>query len=196
MTSGYSLSLAGKNAVISGSSRGVGFAIASALAAAGANVAINYLSNEERGVTALAALREINPSAISVKADVSAEEGADMLISEAENAFGGVDILVNNAHGRIIRNMFPEVCLGRAPGPYRQHPAPRVLLVQAGNRQDEVARLGQDSKYREQHAPAAHKRLQRPHFGYGVALWASQGIWPLKRDRGGLQSTWFRPALS
>ena len=108
MTSGYSLSLAGKNAVISGSSRGVGFAIASALAAAGANVAINYLSNEERGVTALAALREINPSAISVKADVSAEEGAHALVSEAENAFGGVDILVNNAHGRIVRNMFPR----------------------------------------------------------------------------------------
>jgi 3-oxoacyl-[acyl-carrier protein] reductase len=107
MTSDYSLSLAGKNAVISGSSRGVGFAIASALAAAGANVTINYFSNEERGVTALAALREINPSAISVKADVSAGEGADTLISEAENAFGGVDILVNNAHGRIIRNMFP-----------------------------------------------------------------------------------------
>ncbi len=103
---GLSLSLSGRRAAVSGSSRGVGFAIAKALADAGADVAINYLANDKRAQTALDALKEINPSSISVKADVSTPEGAERLVSEAEEAFGGVDILINNAHGRIIRNMF------------------------------------------------------------------------------------------
>ncbi len=103
-----SLSLSGRRAVVSGSSRGVGFAVAKALADAGAKVAINYLANDKRAQAALDALKEINPSSISIKADVSAPEGAERLINEAEEAFGGVDILINNAHGRIIRNIFPK----------------------------------------------------------------------------------------
>ncbi|MHB8174099.1 MAG: SDR family NAD(P)-dependent oxidoreductase [Nitrospirota bacterium] len=101
-------SLTGKRAVVSGSSRGVGFAVAEALARAGANVAINYLANDKTAQAALCSLKGINPSSILVKADVSVPEGAGKLISEAEEAFGGVDILINNAHGRIIRNMFQE----------------------------------------------------------------------------------------
>ncbi len=103
---GLSLSLSGKRAVVSGSSRGVGLAVAKVLASAGADVAINYLADDKRAQAALDALKEINPSSISVKSDVSTPEGAGRLITEAEKAFGGVDILVNNAHGRIIRNMF------------------------------------------------------------------------------------------
>ncbi len=103
---GFSLSLSGRRAVVSGSSRGVGFAVAQALANAGADVAINYIANEKKAQDALDSLKKINPSSISVKADVSTPEGAGRLVSEAEEAFGGVDILINNAHGRIMRNVF------------------------------------------------------------------------------------------
>ena len=73
------LGLEGRSAVISGSTRGVGLAVAAALASAGVKVAVNYFSNEERARAALASLQAICPDAISVKADVSAEEGARML---------------------------------------------------------------------------------------------------------------------
>ncbi len=101
------LGLEGRSAVISGSTRGVGLAVAAALASAGVKVAVNYFSNEEKARAALEFLEAICPDAISVKADVSTEEGAGRLLSEAESAFGKVDIIVNNAHGRIRRSFFP-----------------------------------------------------------------------------------------
>lgn len=101
------LGLEGMSAVISGSTRGVGLAVAAALASAGAKVAVNYFSNEEKARAALQLLETLCPDAISVKADVSTEEGARRLLSEAESVFGKVDIIVNNAHGRIRRSFFP-----------------------------------------------------------------------------------------
>jgi 3-oxoacyl-[acyl-carrier protein] reductase len=102
------LGLSGKTAVISGSTRGVGFAAAQALASAGANVVLNFVRNEERALTALNALNAAGASAILVKADVTEASGASELISRAEAEFGRVDILVNNAHGKIIRTPFVQ----------------------------------------------------------------------------------------
>lgn len=100
------LGLEGRTAIISGSTRGVGLAVAEALARAGANIAINYLHNEQKAQSALDRLNSLGGSAIAVKADVSLEEGALKLVSEASAAFGDIDILVNNAHGNIIRSPF------------------------------------------------------------------------------------------
>ncbi|HEY3347198.1 MAG TPA: SDR family oxidoreductase [Nitrospirota bacterium] len=102
------LGLSGKTAVISGSTRGVGFAAAQALASAGANVVLNYIRNEGRALTALNTLTAAGASAILVKADVSDASGAVELISRAEAEFGQVDIIVNNAHGKIIRTPFVQ----------------------------------------------------------------------------------------
>ncbi len=98
------LGLEGRTAIISGSTRGVGFAVAEALARAGAKVAINYLKNEQKAQTALDRLNSVGGSAIAVKADASSAEGALKLVSEASAAFGKIDILVNNAHGNIMRS--------------------------------------------------------------------------------------------
>jgi 3-oxoacyl-[acyl-carrier protein] reductase len=100
------LGLEGRTAIISGSTRGVGFAVAEALARAGAKVAINYLKNEQKAQSALDRLTSFGGSAIAVKADVSTEEGALKLVTEAYTALGNIDILVNNAHGNIIRSPF------------------------------------------------------------------------------------------
>ena len=100
------LGLEGKTAVISGSTRGVGLAVAAALSSAGSSVVLNYVQNDERAQAALERVRSFGGKAIAVKADVSEEEGASQLIFEAVSAFGTIDILVNNAHGKIERTPF------------------------------------------------------------------------------------------
>ncbi len=89
--------LKGKNAIVTGGSRGIGRAIAIALAKAGANVAVNYTSNSKSAEEVVAELKEMGVSAIAVKADVSKAEEVDNLTSEALRNFGRIDILINNA---------------------------------------------------------------------------------------------------
>lgn len=100
--------LAGRTAIVSGSGRGVGRAVAAALAGAGVNVAINYLREETGANAALAELRALGVQAVAIRADVSDEHDVVRLVREAEDALGPVDILVNNAHGRIGRTRFVE----------------------------------------------------------------------------------------
>lgn len=90
--------LDGKVAIISGSSSGIGAAIARELSARGATVVINYpfpsLSNEAQGVVSSLALSD---RAIAVEADISTTTGPGTLVEAAVAAFGRVDIVVNNA---------------------------------------------------------------------------------------------------
>lgn len=89
-------SLAGKVAIVSGSSSGIGKAIAIELSSRGASVALNYpfasLQSEAEAVTS--SLR--NPS-IAVCADIGSVEGPATLVNAAVEAFGHIDIVVNNA---------------------------------------------------------------------------------------------------
>lgn len=102
------IGIKGKTALVSGSTRGVGLAVAEALAHAGARVALNYHSDSEMAGAALGRLRAAGAQAMAVRADVSREEDARRLVEEAVSAFGPVDILVNNAHGRILRERFEQ----------------------------------------------------------------------------------------
>ncbi|MBI5695926.1 MAG: SDR family oxidoreductase [Nitrospirae bacterium] len=102
------IGIKGKTALISGSTRGVGFAVAALLARAGARVVLNYHNDSARADVALYHLKEAGAEAIAVRADVSREEDALRLVQEAVTAFGPIDILVNNAHGRIIREKFGQ----------------------------------------------------------------------------------------
>jgi 3-oxoacyl-[acyl-carrier protein] reductase len=103
-----SLGIEGKTAVVSGSTRGAGLAIGLALAGAGARVVLNYLSDEQKARDALLKFQDIGAQAVAVRADVVKVDEAGKLVREAEAAFGGIDILVNNAHGRIVRSAFPK----------------------------------------------------------------------------------------
>ncbi len=85
-------SLSGKAAIVTGASRGIGRAIAERLAAEGARVVVNY-SNSAAAAEALAA----RIGGIAVRADVSQKQEVVEMFGRAEAAFGGLDIVVNNA---------------------------------------------------------------------------------------------------
>jgi len=89
--------LKGKTAIVTGASRGIGRAIALKLAAAGANIVLNYVNNQEEAVQLAGALTELGVEALAVQADVSNFNEAQALVTKAKEAFGTVDILVNNA---------------------------------------------------------------------------------------------------
>jgi acetoacetyl-CoA reductase len=86
-----------RTAIVTGGSRGIGKAIALELAANGANVVINYHSNEEAANAVVTEIQSLGGSAFASQADVSDSVQAKVLVEEALNQFGKVDILVNNA---------------------------------------------------------------------------------------------------
>ena len=88
-------------AVITGSTSGIGLAIAVRLAYSGYQVALSYSSDDQRAETALRQCRESGSETVLVKADISTGDGAAALIGGAVSAFGRLDVLVNNA-ARVI----------------------------------------------------------------------------------------------
>lgn len=86
-----------KIAVVTGSSRGVGRAVALGFAKEGAKVVINYTSNEKAAEEVVGSIQSMGGEALSVKADVAQKSDVDKLIGSAIATFGGLDILVNNA---------------------------------------------------------------------------------------------------
>jgi len=86
-----------KIALVTGSSRGVGRAVALAFAKVGAKVVINYTSNEKAANEVVENIQGMGSEAISVKADVARKPDVEHLVSATTETFGGLDILVNNA---------------------------------------------------------------------------------------------------
>lgn len=89
--------LNGRVAVVTGSSRGLGRAIAVKLASLGAKVVVNYHSNKAAGEETLRLIQQAGGEAIVIQADVSVFDDAQRLIQGALDHFGRLDILVNNA---------------------------------------------------------------------------------------------------
>jgi 3-oxoacyl-[acyl-carrier protein] reductase len=86
-----------KVAIITGSSRGIGRAIAVRLAHHGFAVVVNFVSDAGEAKKAVDEIRAAGNQAIAVQADVSKTMDVVRLFDEAEHAFGGIDVLVNNA---------------------------------------------------------------------------------------------------
>jgi 3-oxoacyl-[acyl-carrier protein] reductase len=89
--------LSGKVAIVTGASKGIGAAIATHLAAAGASVVVNYSSSKEGADRVVDLIAKGGGKAIAVQANVAKKADIDRLFAEAKSAFGRVDILVNNA---------------------------------------------------------------------------------------------------
>ena len=89
--------LEGRKALITGSSHGIGRAIALAFAAEGADIAVNYRSSAAQAEAVGAEIRALGRKALVVKADVSQEAPVRVMVDEVLDTFGRIDILVNNA---------------------------------------------------------------------------------------------------
>jgi len=89
--------LENKIAVVTGASKGIGASIAKHFAAAGAKVVVNYASSKEGADKVVKEIVDKGGAAIAIQADVSNEADVIKLFDETRKAFGGLDILVNNA---------------------------------------------------------------------------------------------------
>lgn len=89
--------LAGKTAIITGASKGIGKGIAEVFAKNGANVAFTYLSSVERGQALEQELKEHGSQVKGYRSDASKMEDAEALVALVIEDFGGIDIVVNNA---------------------------------------------------------------------------------------------------
>ncbi|HUW21854.1 MAG TPA: 3-oxoacyl-ACP reductase family protein [Candidatus Bathyarchaeia archaeon] len=89
--------LAGKKALVTGGSRGIGRGIVLALAKQGADVAVNYRSNAGEAETVVAEVEKMGREAFTLQADVSQKDQVDKMFAEVKDRWGKLDILVNNA---------------------------------------------------------------------------------------------------
>ena len=101
---GNEVSLKGKVALITGSSRGIGRAIALKLAAEGADVIINYFRKRSAAELTAQEARDKGVTAHIIKANVGEAEKIDSMFDEIEEKFGRLDILVNNAASGVARS--------------------------------------------------------------------------------------------
>ena len=97
MSTNITKKLAGKVAVVTGASKGIGASIAKHLAAEGASVVVNYASSKTGADKVVADITAAGGKAVAVQGDVSKKADIDRLFVETKKAYGQLDVLVNNA---------------------------------------------------------------------------------------------------
>jgi 3-oxoacyl-[acyl-carrier protein] reductase len=97
--------LTGHTALVTGGSRGIGAAIAAALAEAGAAVAINYRERADEAEAVAAKIKDIGGRAMTIAADVSQAAAVAKMVDHVASALGAIDILVNNAGTAMVRGI-------------------------------------------------------------------------------------------
>ena len=93
----YQVVLAGQPALVTGANSGIGKAVALGLARAGADVAVNYVTDPASAEAVVAEITDLGRRAIAIKADVSREDEVTAMFDEAVKAFGTLHIVVSNA---------------------------------------------------------------------------------------------------
>lgn len=100
--------MVGKTILITGGTRGIGFAVAKAYTKQGHQVILNYKSNEPAANKALEEIRQLSPSSIALKADITDKAQRSSLVEQSISRFGKIDVLVNNA-GSLAKQGFLEM---------------------------------------------------------------------------------------
>jgi enoyl-[acyl-carrier protein] reductase III len=98
----------GKIALVTGSGRGIGRAIALHLASLGASIVVNFFRNRAPAESTAAEIQALGVQARVVKADVGSLEGLERLFDEVEQHFGALDILVSNAASGFNRRLMEQ----------------------------------------------------------------------------------------
>lgn len=91
------INLQGKRALVTGGNSGIGAAIANELAAAGAKVAVNYVTNLASAEQMVQDIKNNGGEAMSIHADVSSNYEVEAMFNRLDKEWGGIDILINNA---------------------------------------------------------------------------------------------------
>jgi NAD(P)-dependent dehydrogenase (short-subunit alcohol dehydrogenase family) len=104
-------SLAGKSALVTGSSRGIGADTVRYLAEAGARVVVNYRNKEKRALQLVSTIETAGGEAIAVGADLTDPTSLDAMFAQVRESFGGLDVLVMNASGGMETGMAEDYAL-------------------------------------------------------------------------------------
>ncbi len=91
------ISLKGKRVLVTGANSGIGASVAAGLAAAGARVGVNYVVHPEAADAVVARIRQAGGEAVALEADVAEAGQVAAMFAALDRAFGGIDVLVNNA---------------------------------------------------------------------------------------------------
>jgi 3-oxoacyl-[acyl-carrier protein] reductase len=130
--------LTDKVAIVTGASKGIGSGIATALAAAGARVAVNYSSDRKGAERVAQAITDSGGEAIAIGADVSKAADVAGLFQEVDAAFGRLDVLVNNA-GVFRFGAFTDITEESFHAHYNINVLGSILMVQ-----EAIKRFGAD----------------------------------------------------
>lgn len=101
--------LKGKNALVTGTSQGIGAATARALAEAGCNICMHYFHSDEIPYEIARLAGSLGRKALLVRADLTSETGTVDCVREAAAFLGSIDILVNNSGGLVQRRLLGEI---------------------------------------------------------------------------------------
>ena len=97
ITPSQALQFAGKSVLVTGGSSGIGAAVAQSFGAAGARVAVHYAHNREAAESVANVIRQAGGQAITLAGDMLERSVPEQLVTQTVQAFGGLDILINNA---------------------------------------------------------------------------------------------------
>src|SRR5256885_15468521 len=104
---------AGRTAIVTGATRGIGRAIALELARRGANIAFNYAKSVEAAETLKAEIEAMDVRALGTQCDVASTNDAAEMVEQTKDAFGRIDFLVNNAGIRSEERRVGKECRSR-----------------------------------------------------------------------------------